>query len=154
MKPFFNSSTRRNAAFAILLVWLFALGSGVANACLIQTEKSHGYGLGHGHESLTTHPSAAEAGHAISAAHADPMRDHDSTLTGSKSQCLKVCDDGSQSLLKQRAGFDLKHADLMPLLPVSWATAASVVLAGGLAVIQRPPYPGLPIRIRLSRLAL
>jgi hypothetical protein len=150
MMPFFNSRTKRNTAFVVLWVWLFALASGAANACLIQAEELHD----HGSRAAHSHSSPAEEGHAISAAHGHAIPDHDSGLEASKSQCLKVCDDGSQSLSKQRVGFDLTHADLTPLFAVAWTTATPVVSARDLAVIQRPPDPGFPIRIRLSRLAL
>ncbi len=150
MKPFFSSRTKRNTAFVVLWVWLFALASGAANACLIQAEEKHD----HGYQAAHSHSSAAEEGHAISAAHDHAIPDHDSGLEASKSQCLKVCDDGSQSMSKQRVGFDLTHAVLMPFLTVAWTTATPVVSARGMAVIQRPPDPGFPIRVGLSRLAL
>ena len=148
MKPRFNSRTKRNTAFVVLLVWLFALASGVTNACLIQTMEMRGHG------SLIAHSSSAEKGHAISAAHVGAISEHDSGLEGSKSQCLKVCNDGTQSLTKQQAGVDLPHAVLTPLFAVAWTRATPVVSALGLAAFQRSPDPGLPIRVRLSRLAL
>ena len=148
MKPLFSSSTKRSTAFVVLLVWLFALASGVANACLIQARDMHGHG------SLAAYSSAAEKGHAASAVLGDPIPKHDSGLEASKSQCLKICDDGSQSLPSQPASFDLTHPGLAPLLAVAWSTATPVVSALGLAAFQRPPDPGLPIRVRLSRLAL
>ena len=148
MKPRFNSRTKRNTAFVVLLVWLFALASGVANACLIQTKEIHGHG------SLVAHSSSAEKGHAISAAYVGATSKHDSGLEPSKSQCLKVCDDGSQSLTKQQPGFDWTHPVLTPLPAVAWTTATSVVSVLGLAAFQQPPDPGRPIRVRLSRLAL
>ena len=36
MKLFPNTRAKRNTAFMVLLVWLFALASGVANACLLE----------------------------------------------------------------------------------------------------------------------
>ena len=150
MKPFFNYRTKRNTGFVVLWAWLFALASGAANACLIQVEEMHDYGTRAAH----SHSLPAEEEHAISAAHGHAIPDHDSGLEVSKSQCLKVCDDGSQSLPKQQVSFDLIHADLMHVLTVAWTTATPVVSTRGLAVIQRPPDPKLPIRIQLSRLAL
>ena len=148
MKPLFNSRTKRNTAFVVLLVWLFALASGVANACLIQAREIGGHG------SPAAHSSAAGNGHAHLAFHVDAIAQHEPGLVASKSQCLKVCDDGSQSLPKQQADFDLTHPGLAPLLAVAWSTATPVVSALGLTVFQRPPDLGLPIRVRLSRLAL
>lgn len=148
MKPFFDFRTKRNTALVALFVWLFALVSGAANACLIQPEKMHD------HRSQAAHSPAAEKAHAISAVHGDAIPDHDSGLETSKSQCLKVCDDSSQSLPKQQVGFEFTHPVLVPLLAVAWITATPVVSARYLAVVQRPPDPGLPIRVRHSRLAL
>ena len=148
MKPLFNSRTKRNTAFVVVLVWLFALASGVANACLIQAREIDGHG------SPAAHSSPAGNGHAISTVHVDAIAQHEPGLAASKSQCLKVCDDGSQSLPKQQAGFDLTHPGLAPQLAVAWSTATPVVSALGLTVFQRPPDTGLPIRVHLSRLAL
>lgn len=134
----------------VLLLWLFALGLGLANACLIQTDKSQAYG----HGSLGMHSPTAALGHAISVARVDTIRDQDSELGRSKSPCLKICNDGSQSLPKQRVSFDLTHLVLVPLPAVGWTTATPVVSARGLAVVQRPPDPECPIRTTLSRLAL
>ena len=39
-----NSRTRRNTACAMLFVWLFALASGVANACLLEPRGVHDHG--------------------------------------------------------------------------------------------------------------
>jgi hypothetical protein len=77
MKHFFNSRTKRSTAFVVLLVWLFALASGAANACFIQAaEETHD----HGSRAAHTHLSAAEEGHAISAVHRNAIPDHDSGL--------------------------------------------------------------------------
>ena len=148
MKPFFNSRSKRNTACVVLWMWLFALAAGAANACLIQPEKMQD------HRSQAAHSPAAEKSHAVSAAHIDEIPDYDPGLKTSKSQCLKVCDDSSQSLPKQQGGFDLTHPVLVPLLAVAWIKVTPEVSARGLAVVQRPPDPGLPIRVRLSRLAL
>jgi len=148
LKPLFYSRTKRNTAFVVLLVWLFALASGVANACLIQAKETDGTG------SLAAHSPAAGKVPAVSVVRGDAIAQHDSGLEASKSQCLKVCDDASKSLPKQQAGFNLTYPDLAPLLALAWTTATPVVSALGLAVFQPPSDRGLPIRVRLSRLAL
>ena len=144
MKPLFNSRTKRNSAFVVLVVWLFALASGVANACLVQAREMQANG------SVPAHSSPARNGHAIPTVHVAAIAQHEPGLEASKSQCLKVCDDGSQSLQKQKAGLDLTHPGLAPLLAVAWSTATPVVSALGLAVFHRPPAPGLPISVRLT----
>lgn len=150
MKLFYKTRTKRISAFVVLWVWLFAFASGVANACLVQT------GEAHDHSSLaaSSHNPKAEGARAISVVHDDAIFDHDSGQETSKSQCLKVCDDGSQSLPKQQVGFDLAHVDLTPLFASAWKVTTSVVTARGLFGTHRPPNVPLPIRIRLSRLAL
>jgi hypothetical protein len=148
MNPLFNSRTKRHTAFVVLMVWLFAIGSGVANACLIQAREIPGHGA------VTAHSAADEKGHSVSATHVGAISRHDSGVEGSKSQCLQVCDDGSQSPPKQTTGFDLNHPVLAPLLAPAWTPAAPAVLALGLAAFALPPDPGRPIRVRLSRLAL
>ena len=144
MKPLFNSRTRRNTAFVVLVVWLFALASGVANACLIQAREMQADG------SLLAHFSPAGNGYAISTVHVGAIAQHEPGSEASKSQCLKVCDDGSRSLQKQKAGLDLTHPGLAPLLAVAWSTATPGVSALGLGVFHRPRAPGLPISVRLT----
>ena len=144
MKSLFNSRTKRNSAFVVLVVWLFALASGVANACLIQAREMQANG------SVSAHSSLAGSGHAISTVHVAATAQHEPGLEASKSQCLKVCDDGSQSLPKQQVGFDLTHPGLAPLLAVAWSTATPVVSALGFGVFHRPPAPGLAISVRLT----
>lgn len=148
MKPLFSSRTKRKTVFVVLWVWLFALNSGVANACLIQSKEIQGHG------SLAAHSSSVGKVHAIAAAHVGVVSEHYAGLSPSKSQCLKVCDDGSLSLPKQHAGFDWIHPVLAPLLVVAWTKAMPVAAVLGLAAFQGPPDPGLPLRVRLSRLAL
>jgi hypothetical protein len=150
MKPSLASRTKRNTAFVVLLVWLFSLASGAANACLIQAEEVHG----RGNRVANFYSLAVEEEHTISAVQEDTTLHNGSGLEASKSQCLNVCDDGSQSFPKQQFGFDSTPADLTPLLVIVWTTAISAVSARGLAVIRRPPDPGFPLRTRLSRLAL
>ena len=41
MKLFFNARDKRNTAFMVWLAWLFALASGVANACSLQARQTH-----------------------------------------------------------------------------------------------------------------
>ena len=41
MNLFPNSLTKRRTVYTLLLVWFFALGSGWANACLLQLSLIH-----------------------------------------------------------------------------------------------------------------
>lgn len=141
MKPFSDARAKRNTAFVVLLVWLFVLASGVANACLLE---AHGI---HSHGSPVAHSSATEAASGISAG-------HNSGSGASKALRLKVCDDHSQSLLKQQSGFDLTDPGRAPFVVPVWIAVAPVVSAPSQMDDLQPPAPGLSIRVRFSRLAL
>jgi len=139
MKPLFYSRTKRNTALLVLWVWLFALAAGVANACLIQANEMHGHG------SLVEQSSAARVG---------TISEYGFGLEASKSQCIKVCDDGSQSLPKKQGDLDLTYPVLALPPTVTWTNATGMASAPGLVAFQPHSLPGLPIRVLLSRLAL
>ena len=146
MKLFSNTSAKRNTAFMVLLVWLFSLVSGVANACLLEERGTHSHVATVGY---------SEAAHALAIlpAHAGAVADHVDE-SHFKAPCLKVCDDGSRSLPKP----DLKVAQpapgSAPLVAVLWTPATPVILAPRRTDDMQPATPGLPIRVRYSRLAL
>ncbi|MEO5661134.1 MAG: hypothetical protein ABIQ90_15265 [Polaromonas sp.] len=148
LKPLFNTRAKRNTALVMLLVWLFALTSGVANACLLQASGSYNHGFS------VAHPPAIEVMPESSAGHAGAIVNRDADSDAFKASCLKVCDDRSQSLLKQRSAFDSTDHVLAPLIAVAWTTTTSFVSAPRRANNLRSPAPGLPIRVRFSRLAL
>lgn len=146
MKLFSNIRATRNTAFMVLLVWLFALASGVANACLLEARETHSHVAAAG-SSGAAHATVILPGHA--GAVADSVDD-----SHFKAPCLKVCDDGSRSLPKQ----DLTVAQSDPgpaaLVAVLWTTAMPVVLMPREMDDTQPATPGLPLRVRYSRLAL
>jgi len=146
MKLSSNTRAKRITAFVVLLVWLFALASGVANACLLGARGTHGHGT-------TVSTSETPTASAISAGHVGAVASHDAGSGFPKAPCLKVCDDGSQSLVKQQATFDLTDPGLALLVAVVW-TAAVPAVAAPRRMDDLQPTPGLPIRVRYSRLAL
>ena len=148
MKPFFNSRTKRNTAFAVLLVWLFALASGVANACLLEARGTHSHGA------PVTQSSAAEARPEISAGHAGVIASHDVGADASRAVCLKVCDDGSQSLPKQPSSFNVTDPGLALFVTVVWTAAVLDHPAPSRVNDLGHAVPTLPVRTRFSRLAL
>ena len=131
----------------VLLVWLFALASGVANACLLEAHGTHSHVATAG-TSATAHAPAVLAGHAGAVA----GRGNDSDT--SKAPCLKVFDDGSHSLPKPHSGVDQTEPGLSPFVAVLWTAATPVVSAPRRMDDLQPPTPGLPFRVRYSRLAL
>ena len=145
-----NTRTRRNAAYGMLFVWLFAMASGVANACLLD---AHGT---HDRASPQSHRSAAVATPGIAGDHAEGLTsDHSDSDTGpTKESCLRACDEGSQSLLKHSSGFDFADPALAPFVAVAWSDGMHVAPASSRAHDFRLPERGPPLRVLFSRLAL
>ena len=147
MKLFSNTRAKRNTAFVVLLVWLFALASGVANACLVEARVTHSHVATAGY-SGTAHASAILPGHAGAVA------GHDYDSYTAKEPCLKVCDDGSQSLPKQDLTVAQTDPGPAPLVAVLWSAVAPVVSVLRRMDAIQPATPGLPIRVRYLRLTL
>ena len=145
-----NSRTRRNTACAMLIVWLFALASGVVNACQLEP---HGV---HDHGSPLSHPSASGTTPGLAGDHAQGHAhgDGDSGPGPAKESCLKACDEGSQSLLKHAYSFDFADPGLAPLVAAAWDAEVHLARASGLRHDFRLPERGPPVRVRFSRLAL
>jgi hypothetical protein len=149
MKPFSSRCTKRNTAFAVLLVWLFALASGMANACLLEAPATHSHAAKDG-SSKTAHAHA----HAGLTGHAGAVDDHDGHSDAPKESCLKNCNDGSNAPVKLQTGFDLTDPGIAPLVAIVWNTATPVVSAPCRLDDLRPVIVGPPFRVRYSRLTL
>ena len=130
----------------VLLAWLFALASGVANACLLEPPTTHAHVVAAASEG--TNASAAMAGHTEAVAD-----DSDKSPTAN-APCLKVCDDSLNALVTQ---LSMTQADTGPaqLIRILWLVAAADDTAylpiGDTAGLG---LPELPLRVRYSRLAL
>ena len=147
MKFFADTRTKRNTAFAMLLVWVFALASGVANACLLETPEHHSTAVKR--SATTTVQAPAE-----SAAHLDAPAGHHDDADSTKESCLKVCDDGTHALPKAHSGVDQADPGPPPLFTTLWTGSMSVVSAPRRVDDLPIPIVGLPLRVRYSRLAL
>ena len=147
MKLFSNTRAKRNTAFVALLAWLFALASGVANACQLEAREIHSNVAVIGSQA-NAHVPAESAGLAFALAR------HDDDSDTSKAPCLKVCDDGSHSLTTQHSGIDQSEPGLAPVVAVLWSAATPVVSTRRRMEGLQPPAPGQPLRVRYSRLAL
>lgn len=148
LKPLFNTRAKRNTALVMLLVWLFALTSGVVNACLLQASGSYNHGL------PVAHSSATAAVPEISAGHVGAFTSHEAGPSTLQASCLKACNDGAQALPKQQSGFDLPDPGLVPFVAPVWTATAAVVSAPNRVGALQPPAPRQPVRVRFSRLAL
>src|SRR3990167_2629377 len=119
MKLFSNTRTKRNTAFVVVVMWVFALASGVANACLLEAHVGHSLVATAG-DSAAAHASALLPGHARAVA------GHDDDSSTAEAPSLKVCDDGSQSLAK--LDLTLAQTDPGPALLVAllWSATAPI----------------------------
>jgi hypothetical protein len=151
MKFFADTRTKRNTAFVVLLVWLFALASSVANACLLETDEPHSTMARN--SPATTSQAPAEVPAEVPARLGIDAGHHDDK-DGTKESCLKVCDDGTRTLPKAYSGVD--HNDPGPALLVAtlWTASPHVVSAPRRADDLAIPIVGPPLRVRYSRLAL
>ena len=147
MKPP-STRTRRRTAFAMLLVWAFALISGVANGCVLDA-----HGRRH-HDTHAAHSGVHDVSPVSIDAHSEGNLGHGDELDAAKEGCLKVCEHGSQSLLKQSSSADLTDPGLAPFVAVAWTVAMLVHSAPCRSNNLQPPSSGPPLRVRLSRLAL
>ncbi len=145
-----NTSTRRTTARVMVFVWLFALASGLANACLLEPRVVRDHG------SALMQPSATGTALGTAGDHAEGLGqdngDADTALA--KESCVKACDEGSQTLLKHASDFDVTNSGLAHLVAAAWAAEVLVAPAPGLAHDFRLHERGSPIRVLFSRLAL
>ena len=150
MKPLSNHRSRRCTTFVAMLVWAFALASGMANACLLETQGKHAHAAAsHSSDAHHAHVPAndAVAGNAIAI-----ERDEDADAP--KESCLKACDDGSNAQIKLLTGVDLIDPGLVPLIAFAWRAALPVGLARSRFHELRVSVTGPPFRLRYSRLTL
>ena len=153
MKFFSNTGTQRNTAFAVLLVWLFALASGVANACLLSVPATHSMATTAAWANTANTAETAQAPVEL-AGHLKAHAGHGDDSNISKAPCLKVCDDGSQSVPKAHVAVDQTDPGPAPLVAILWtASAPAVELPRRLDDLQISTA-GPPLRVRYSRLAL
>lgn len=148
MKHSFNTRNQRHTVFLVLAGWLFALVSGVANACLLEAHVTH------------THVSSVEVSEPaqapfISPAHAGVVADHgDEDSHAATAPCLKACDDGAHALPKQNLTATQGDPGTAPLVATLWTAVPPVATAHRRLDDVMPALPERPIRIRYSRLAL
>lgn len=137
---------KRSIALTMLFVWVFALLSGVANACLTEPRDDKA------HDAATASQVDRPALTALHA-HAAEQDHHDSHLD--KAPCQRSCDESSQTLLKQQPKLDTP--DLQPVALPSQAWIVDLLYASatpGRTYVAAVPPPSPPPRVWFSRLAL
>ena len=147
MSLFPNTRTKRRTVYTLLLVWFFALGSGWANACLLQERETHLHGPSED-ASLTV-----QASH-VSPGHVGVDSDHAENAGPAKSACLKVCGDDTQTIVKLVSSVDLASVAMAPPTVLAWADPLAAAEQANAWLEWATPPPGVPLRTRFSRLAL
>lgn len=144
----------RRTARLTLFAWMFALLSGVANACLTQSDAQAGLGS----IPLQADPLVGDAAGRVTrqvdpinhrSADGDDQIDHHSDKEG----CVKFCAEESQAVAKRSA----HQSDVTgPVVLVSpqWAPAVLVAAAAEWTPVERPASVGPPLFIRLLRLTI
>jgi hypothetical protein len=137
---------KRRIAISMLLVWVFVLLSGVANACLTAPRGDAGHAA---HLAFDADRSAPVVLHHHGADQTQQDGHPDKTT------CQKSCDDSGQTLLKQQPKFDTP--DAKPFVhPAHWQFGGlkwvPAAMARGTVAAVPPLSP--PLRVLLSRLAL
>jgi hypothetical protein len=148
MKIFSNTRARRNTAFMVLLAWLFALTSGIANACLLQAPDAHAHII-----ATAGTPVPADAP-AMLPGHAGDLADINDESQSFNAPCLKVCDDGSRSVPKHDVTVAQADPGPAPRVVILWTADAPIAAALGNRDDLLPSTPRLPLRVRYARLAL
>ena len=147
MKFFADSRSKRNTAFVVLLVWLFALASAVANACLLEQHETHATLTG---DALAT--TSQGRGEFLSKLANEAGHHHDSDAN--KESCLKACDDGTRTLPKAHSGVDVIDPGPALLVTTLWIASHAVSAPRRADDHRAVPMVGPPLRHRFSRLAL
>lgn len=149
MSSLFSRRRQRATVWAVLLVWLFAIGAGIANACLLEPRHAHGHAGAGGLE--------VQAGVVVSAGHRVEHAGggkHDADLA-SKAPCVKVCDETSQTAVSESTTplLDAQYACL-----AVWCTWPVFASPSGVVERSRDRTPAAPmqapLRLQYARLAL
>lgn len=147
MKLSFSTRTKRHTAFLVLLGWLFALASGVANACLLEARITHAH-------AAPVESSETAQTRLVSPGHVGVVAGHDGDSDPSKPSCLKVCDDSAHSLPKQDLKATQADPGPAPLMSVLWTAVTPAAPTSRRMDHVLPTLAERPIRVRYARLAL
>lgn len=154
-----NRTALRRLASYVLAVWLFALGSGVVNACLVSGELRHGVpaaSLHQGHDMDAADAADHDmAGHDMASHDMPAHPGHDHQDRNGKPPCERLCDAPAAARVADKelgsslAGFWLAPAPLptvtLRVLPAATHAAPAPV---------QPWRATVPLPIAFQRLAL
>ena len=146
MKFFTDSRGKRNTALVVLLVWLFALASSVANACSLEKHQPHSTVTGDALATASHAPANLLSKMSIEVGH------HDDSDAGRES-CLKACDDRTRTLPEANSGVYVADPGPALLVTTLWIASQLAVPAPRRVDDRAVPMVGPSLRPRYSRLA-
>lgn len=151
MKSFFSPRSTRRTAAVMLWVWLLALATGMANACLLPAPPvPHGHAAA-GHSA----PTAVAPGQDQGASSAQPACEHEGAASHARAACQSFCAAESLGLTNPQAAKTMMAADL----PLLLARSAGLPVAPAVRAAPRPgpgapPGAQPPVAIRFLRLTI
>ena len=148
MKRFLNNQTTHTTTVIVLITWLFALASGIANACLLE-----GPGGTHSHAAGVEQSPHSHA-HAGIPEQATDNADVSEQSAPTKALCLDACDDRAHAMVKQDTVVDQPHFSLLTIIAFVWLAAQPMESAERTERHNRADVSDVPIRVRYSRLTL
>ena len=133
----------------MLLVWVFALISGVANACLLEAPRTNA------HAGIIEQSNQNDAKHVSFSRHVpiEAELDKADDAHTSKQPCLKICDDSSKSLPKKHSGEQIDPGARI-IVAVLWSLIEPIHLQYEQPNDSHYAASQLPLRLLYSRLAL
>lgn len=144
MKSFFSHRTTRFTATVMLFVWLAALGTGIANACLAQDDHPR-----HGHLSPQGAVATAMLATTLDAMAIDPGK------SSAKMACLNFCATGQTGVVKQQDDAPAHPDDALALASLWWWMApVPADRASRQPVLGDPAWSEPPVFIRFLRLTI
>jgi hypothetical protein len=154
----------RRWAARVLLLWLFGIGAGVANACWVPNVAQHGgHAAAHASDALVAQDQAAAPGighphgpgHVHAAAGAQDHTDHtDHPDHLAKSNCADFCDKASISIPQLKSALDDLQGHAPPPPAVVTVLPVRAFLSVQKWVSRRDGVWAPPISIAFLRLAL
>jgi hypothetical protein len=141
---FHHRSSIRRVAVHLLLLWVFALGAGVVNACSLVSKTNPAGPGGELGPTVAVHHRADAGADDGRAVHHSPGR----------ATCLKFCDDAKAVSTLPDTSADPSAVESAPLWPVPPPDAqpeVALITTHARGILDRPP---LPIAIEYLRLAL
>jgi len=152
----FTRQQLRHTACVTLFAWMFALLSGVANACLTQPKARAAPGSISSQENPvvggTSVPVTRQVQHVHH--HGASVNQHDGPGGHSATQgCLKFCADQSSAVTKTPAP-QAEPPGPVVVASAQWQSASHVAAASQWLHFERPASVGPPLFIRLLRLTI